>query len=139
METLLAVRNLSFGYNKTDVLTDISFTVQRGEILFLLGPNGCGKTTLLDCVLGFLKPGQGEIYLNGNNIKDIKAGQMARQMAYVPQCHEKTFPYTVLDIVLMGRASYVGAFSAPSPNDTLNQFYLHKRNYLLELLQMFEC
>jgi len=118
MEALLAVRNLSFGYNKTDVLTDISFTVQRGEILFLLGPNGCGKTTLLDCVLGFLKPGQGEIYLNGNNIKDIKAGQMARQMAYVPQSHEKTFPYTVSDIVLMGRASYVGAFSAPSQQDT---------------------
>jgi len=117
METLLAVRNLSFGYNKTDVLTDISFELQRGEILFLLGPNGCGKTTLLDCVLGFLKPRQGEIYLNGNNIKDIKAGQMARQMAYVPQSHEKTFPYTVLDIVLMGRASYVGAFSAPSRQD----------------------
>ncbi len=118
METLLAVRNLSFAYNKTDVLTDISFMIQRGEILFLLGPNGCGKTTLLDCVLGFLKPRQGEIVLNGNNINDIKAGQMARQMAYVPQSHEKTFPYTVLDIVLMGRASYVGAFSAPSRQDT---------------------
>jgi iron complex transport system ATP-binding protein len=117
MEVLLEVRNLSFGYNKADVLTDISFAIRRGEILFLLGPNGCGKTTLLDCVLGFLKPRQGEIYLNGNNIKDIKAGQIARQLAYVPQSHEKTFPYTVMDIVLMGRASYIGAFSAPSRQD----------------------
>jgi iron complex transport system ATP-binding protein len=117
MEALLEVRNLNFSYNKIEVLTDISFTIQRGEILFLLGPNGCGKTTLLDCVLGILKPRQGDIYLNGTSIKDIKTWQIARQLAYVPQSHEKTFPYTVLDIVLMGRASYVGAFSAPSRQD----------------------
>ncbi len=119
VQALLEVRNLSFAYNQTEVLTDISFAIQRGEILFLLGPNGCGKTTLLDCVLGFLKPRQGEVCLYGSNVKAMKAQQLARQMAYVPQSHEKTFPYTVMDIVLMGRASYIGAFSSPSPQDTV--------------------
>lgn len=118
---------MSFGYNERDVLQDISFQLQRGEILFLLGPNGCGKTTMLDCVLGFLKPRQGGVYLNGSNIKGIKAEQLARQMAYVPQSHEKTFPYTVMDIVLMGRASYIGAFACPSRQDTA---------IVLETLQM---
>jgi len=117
MGQLLEVKNLSFGYDERDVLQDISFQLKRGEILFLLGPNGCGKTTLLDCVLGFLKPRQGDIYLNGSNIKEIRAPHVARQLAYVPQSHEKTFPYTVMDIVLMGRASYIGAFAAPSRQD----------------------
>ncbi len=117
MAHLLEVKNLSFGYAERDVLQDISFQLKPGEILFLLGPNGCGKTTLLDCVLGFLKPRQGDIYLNGSNIKDIRAEHIARQLAYVPQSHEKTFPYTVMDIVLMGRASYIGVFAAPSRPD----------------------
>lgn len=117
MAPLLEVKNLSFGYDERDVLQDISFQLKRGEILFLLGPNGCGKTTLLDCVLGFLKPGEGDIYLNGSNIKGIRAEQVARQLAYVPQSHEKTFPYTVMDIVLMGRASYIGIFASPSRQD----------------------
>lgn len=117
MAALLEVKDLHFGYDERDVINDISFELQRGEILFLLGPNGCGKTTLLDCVLGFLKPRQGDIYLNGSNIKEMKTTRMARQLAYVPQYHEKTFPYTVMDIVLMGRASYIGMFAAPSRRD----------------------
>jgi len=103
--TLLDVSNINFGYDQRDVLKDISFKVNRGEIFFLLGPNGCGKTTLLDCVLGLLKPRQGDIQLNGTYINGIKPETIARQVAYVPQSHEKTFPYTVKDIVLMGRAA----------------------------------
>lgn len=118
MAHLLEVKNLSFAYGEQVVLQDISFQLKPGEILFLLGPNGCGKTTLLDCVLGFLKPREGEIYLNGNDITNMKADKIARQLAYVPQSHEKTFPYTVMDIVLMGRASYIGMFAAPSREDT---------------------
>lgn len=118
VEHLLEVKNLSFAYDKRNILQDISFQLKNGEILFLLGPNGCGKTTLLDCVLGYLKPRQGNIYLNGRNMKSIKAERIARQLAYVPQSHEKTFPYTVMNIVLMGRASYIRAFAAPSSQDT---------------------
>ena len=114
---LLAVNNINFGYDQRDVLQDISFKVNRGEIFFLLGPNGCGKTTLLDCVLGLLKPRQGDIQVNGTDINSIRPEAIARQVAYVPQSHEKTFPYTVKDIVLMGRAAYIGLFGSPSVED----------------------
>ncbi len=116
---LLEVKNLSFGYNYRDILTDISFQVNKGEIFFLLGPNGCGKTTLLDCILGLLKLRQGSIQLQGSAINTHRPEVIARQVAYVPQSHEKTFPYTVRDIVLMGRAAFIGLFSAPSPEDML--------------------
>lgn len=114
---LLNVNNINFGYDQRDVLKDISFKVNRGEIFFLLGPNGCGKTTLLDCVLGLLKPRQGDIQVNGTDISSIRPEAIARQVAYVPQSHEKTFPYTVKDIVLMGRAAYIGLFGSPSVED----------------------
>jgi iron complex transport system ATP-binding protein len=114
---LLKVQNINFGYDQRDVLKDISFQVNKGEIFFLLGPNGCGKTTLLDCVLGLLRPRNGNIQLNGTNINGIRHETIARQVAYVPQSHEKTFPYTVMDIVLMGRASYIGLFGSPSEED----------------------
>lgn len=115
---LLEVKNISFAYGRQNVLQDISFHVNKGEILFLLGPNGCGKTTLLDCVLGVLRPSQGDIYLKGKNIRGIGPMTIARQLAYVPQSHEKTFPYSVMDIVMMGRASYIGLFASPSAHDT---------------------
>ncbi len=115
---LLEVKNLSFAYNDHNVLQDISFQINAGEIFFLLGPNGCGKTTLLDCVLGLLKLGQGSVYLQGMDINTEQPESIARKIAYVPQNHEKTFPYTVRDIVLMGRAAYIGMFKAPSSDDT---------------------
>lgn len=117
--SLLEVNNLSFGYNQSDVLSNISFQVNRGEIFFLLGPNGCGKTTLLDCILGLLKLRRGSIQLQGNELNTRRPEMIARQMAYVPQSHEKTFPYTVKDIVLMGRAAYIGLFSSPSREDLM--------------------
>ncbi|HEX3012212.1 MAG TPA: ABC transporter ATP-binding protein [Syntrophomonadaceae bacterium] len=114
---LVEARNISFGYDQENVFQDISFQVGKGEVFFLLGPNGCGKTTLLDCVLGLLKPRTGDILINGTGINDIRTEALARQIAYVPQSHEKTFPYKVIDIVLMGRASYIGLFSAPTEQD----------------------
>lgn len=113
----LEVNKVSFGYDRREVLKNITFKVNPGEIFFLLGPNGCGKTTLLDCILGLLKPRQGEIKINDNDINKLKPEIIARQVAYVPQSHEKTFPYTVKDIVLMGRAAYVGLFGSPAAED----------------------
>jgi len=114
---LIEVRNATFGYNSRSIFEQISFEVNQGEVFCLLGPNGCGKTTLLDCLLGYLQLRGGEIILNGSNIDRIRPEELARQIAYVPQIHEKTFPYKVLDVVLMGRASYVGIFSAPDEED----------------------
>lgn len=114
---LLEVDNISFAYGQRDIFFDISFRLGAGEVFFLLGPNGCGKTTLLDCILGLLKVSSGTIKVSGTPIKGLRRKKLAHQLAYVTQSHENTFPYTVLDIVLMGRASYIGMFAAPAPQD----------------------
>ena len=114
---LIEARGVSFGYNDIPLFQDINFSIEPSELFCLLGPNGCGKTTLLNCILGHLKLLEGEILLNGSNISCIRPEQIARQIAYVPQTHEKTFPYTVLDVVLMGRAAYIGMFGRPEKED----------------------
>lgn len=114
---LIEARGVSFGYNDIPLFQDINFSIEPGELFCLLGPNGCGKTTLLDCILGHLKPLSGEILLDGSSIIRIRPEQIARQIAYVPQTHEKTFPYRVLDVVLMGRAAYIGMFGRPEEED----------------------
>lgn len=115
--SLIELRNLTFGYGEQDLFTGLELRINAGEVFCLLGPNGCGKTTLLDCILGLLRPRQGEILLHGKNIKHLNRETIARQIAYVPQVHEKTFPYKVLDIVLMGRAAYTKMFSSPTQED----------------------
>jgi iron complex transport system ATP-binding protein len=114
---LMNVIDASFSYGVGDIFRGISFSVSPGELFCLLGPNGCGKTTLLDCMLGSLKLKAGDICLNGASITGMRSGQLARQVAYVPQKHDRTFPYTVRDIVKMGRAAYIGLFGTPSRAD----------------------
>jgi iron complex transport system ATP-binding protein len=114
---LVKANNLSFKYREADIFSNISFAVGAGEVFCLLGPNGCGKTTLLDCILGLHQPYRGQIMLNGINVRNLPREQVARQVSYVPQNHEKAFPYTVMDVVLMGRAAYIGLFDSPSEED----------------------
>lgn len=117
MPSLIEVRGASFAYDRHEVFRNIDLELEKGQILCLLGPNGCGKTTLLDCIMGTLKPQQGSLLVNGRPVQGVSAKEMARQIAYVPQSHERTFPYRVKDIVLMGRASYTSLFSSPSKED----------------------
>lgn len=117
MKPLLQVQDVSFQYPGALIIDQVGFSLNKGEIFCLLGPNGCGKTTLLDCILGWLKPHKGQISLNGTGIENMSAKTMARHLAYVPQSHEKTFPYRVKEMVLMGRASYLGPMSSPSGED----------------------
>jgi iron complex transport system ATP-binding protein len=88
-----------------------------GDILPMFGPNGCGKTTLIQCLLGILKTSSGTIRLRGRDIRGMKTVEIARELAYIPQVHEKPFPYKVMDVVLMGRVSYTGLFSLPKKED----------------------
>lgn len=114
---LFDVRALGIGHGRMRVLSDVAFTLDRGELLCLLGPNGSGKTTLLRTLLGLLPPQEGEVRLLGRPLADWPRNALARHIGYVPQAHAGLFAFTVLDIVLMGRASQVGRFATPSPND----------------------
>ena len=104
---LVAVEDATFAYTATPVFARISLRVGRGELFVLLGPNGCGKTTLLDCIIGFNRLRQGRILLQGRNIARLGPRHIARSLAYVPQLHVKTFPYRVVDVVAMGRAGHL--------------------------------
>jgi len=116
---LLDIIEAAFTYpgQNNPVFSGINFRVDRGEIFCLLGPNGCGKTTLLDCILGIHRLDVGSIRVDGQDAKGFQPGEMARHVAYVPQRHENSFPYTVIDMVKMGRAVYTGRFSSPSDVD----------------------
>ncbi len=114
---LVEVRDASFSYEMQSIFEKISFRVNPGEIFCLLGPNGCGKTTLLDCILGFHRLDTGSISIAGKDSAGFRPGRIARHIAYVPQRHERTFPYTVREIVTMGRAAYLGLFESPCHAD----------------------
>ena len=117
MSGYLQVSDVSFSYGRRQVLSGMSFRVGRGETLSLLGPNGCGKTTLSKIVLGLLRAGAGEVIMDGCELSGIPRARLARLVSYVPQLCGHGVSYTVLDMVLMGRLSYGGCYGAYSKRD----------------------
>lgn len=109
----LEVKDLHFSYGMQDVLHHISFRTEHGSFLSVLGPNGVGKSTLFKCLLGIYPPGKGEIYIDGENLQHFTPKQLARKIAYIPQSHHPSFPYSVFDMVLMGTASQIPSYAAP--------------------------
>ena len=114
---LLELKSVSCGYGEKAIFQDISFSVARGETLCLLGPNGVGKMTLFKTILGLLPPMAGEILLSGENISAWTVEERARRIAYVPQMHTPPFPFTVHDVVVMGRAAHISSFGIPGKKD----------------------
>jgi len=115
--TLVTVDQVSFSYNGTTVLDDVSLSVGSGDILSVLGPNGSGKTTLLKLILGLHKPGKGRVYLEGRPVKSLLSKDLARSIAYVPQVHRIAFAFRMLDVVIMGRIPHKPFFFRYSKND----------------------
>ncbi len=113
----LEVKDAACGYGLKTVIQGISFDISSGDILCLLGPNGVGKTTFFKTLLGFLKLKSGEIRLNDRDIKTFSQKERARSIGYVPQAHTPPFPFTVLQVVLMGRTAHLGSFASPSRKD----------------------
>lgn len=108
----------TFAYhNQEPVLSDVSFSVQKGEIAAILGPNGVGKTTLLKCMLGFLEWKQGETRIDGRSIHSYKGRELWRKAAYVPQARDPVFSYRTEDMVVLGRSPYIGTFGTPGKED----------------------
>jgi len=109
------VKELTFGYNEKVVLDHLSFEVNKGEILTILGPNGSGKTTLLKCLNMLLKP-KGSFFIDSFDISKLNEKEIAKFISYVPQIHSPVFPYKVIDVVVSGRTPYL-EFSTPTKQD----------------------
>jgi iron complex transport system ATP-binding protein len=103
---MLTVNNLAFGYKGHDILKNIDFGIQQGELTVILGPNGVGKTTLLKCLNKILTPHQGDIFVGKKNVRTMNVKEVARQIAYVAQTSEAA-RMTVFDAILMGRGPHI--------------------------------
>jgi iron complex transport system ATP-binding protein len=111
----IIVRDLSFSYPGQAVLREVNVHIQDGALTVILGKNGSGKSTLLKLIAGMLTPNSGGIEVMGRNVGKISAGDRAKIIGYLPQFHQPVFPFTVEEVVLTGRASYI--FSMPKPGD----------------------
>ena len=98
-------------------LRDVSVTIAPRSLTGLLGPNGCGKTTLLKLMSGVLKPELGSVRLGQRELRGLSARAIAQQIAVVPQETHPAFDFTVLEMVLMGRHPHLGAFQLEGPDD----------------------
>lgn len=126
----LEIKNLTGGYGNKMIIRDFSTAVETGDILCLLGPNGVGKTTLFKSILGFLKMQGGEISLDGKNMEKFSWAEQARIIGYVPQSSNPPFPFSVIDVVVMGRTAHLGMFGTPGKKD------FQKAYEVLEQLQI---
>ncbi len=114
---IITLDHATYGYSRHPVLDNISLSFAPGEVVSLLGPNGSGKTTLLKLLLGLYSPKQGQVLLEGRPVSTIAPKQLARRIAYVPQIHQISFGYRVLDVVMMGRLPHKPFFFRYSEAD----------------------
>ena len=124
MTALVEFREVVFGYAAAAVrrarpfrLAPLSMTVERGEVLGVIGPNSAGKTTLIRLLTRVVRPSGGEIFLDGRPLASLPAAILAREIAVVPQELPQAFPFTVEQLVLMGRYPHAPARYFESPED----------------------
>lgn len=115
---ILEVNDLSFSYRKgKTIFKDVCFSLEKGKILSILGPNGTGKSTLLNCLSNLLNPTNGQVIIDGKPVNELSLIDVAKTIGYVQQIHVPSYDYTVRDYVVMGRSPYLGMFQKPSKDD----------------------
>lgn len=113
----LIVEKLGYAYGKKEILKEVSFSTQSGEYVYILGPNGVGKSTLFRCMMGHLKANKGKIYIEHKEIQKYSPKALAKKVAYIPQSCHPSFNYTVLQLAMMGRTAHLSPFSSPKKED----------------------
>ena len=109
--------DVRFGYDREPVLDGLCVRVERGEFLGVIGPNGCGKSTAMHLLLGVLRPDHGHVRIEGRDVHSMPARELARLMAAVPQEEALEFPFSVEEVVMLGRASRLGALGFERAED----------------------
>lgn len=117
----IEIKNVSYTYGKNrkanEVLKDVSFSIEKGEVVSVLGANGVGKSTLFKCILGLLPDYKGSIQIDGEEACKLSAEKLAKKIAYIPQLHYPAFGYSSLNMVLMGTGNRGGALSSPGKKE----------------------
>ncbi len=114
---MLSARDLGIGYPRRRVAAHISFALNAGEAVAILGPNGSGKTTLFRTLLGLLPSLAGEVLLNTVPVNTMKPAEIARHIAYVPQAAGGFFNFSVIEVVQMARAAHLAWYAQPGAKD----------------------
>ncbi len=117
MEPVLNLEAVGFSYGETRVLDGISFDLAAGEMLGVIGPNGSGKSTVLKLMDGLLRPAAGEVRVSGESLGSLRRGRLSRKIAMVAQESHFVFPFSALEVVLMGRFPYLGPFRYETEED----------------------
>lgn len=114
----LEISDADCGYEKgKPIQRYVNFTVESGEVCCVLGPNGCGKSTVFKSILGLLPLLKGKVTVDGDDISSWSPSRLADTMAYVSQNHIPPFPYQVKDVVMLGRVNKVGSMKQPTAED----------------------
>ncbi|MGM0786707.1 MAG: ABC transporter ATP-binding protein [Thermodesulfobacteriota bacterium] len=111
------INELSYSYGDRKAVDRVSLFLEPGCFYAVLGPNGCGKTTLMDLMCRHKKADSGSIVLNGRPLETYSSRALARQVALVPQEYRVNFPYTAKEVVAMARYPHLPRFSAPAAED----------------------
>ena len=120
MAHLLEVQDLRCGYGKRheiEIIHGVSFNVDTDEFVCVIGANGCGKTTILKALMGLLPATGGAIRVHGKDIADMREAERAKHFAYIPQAHIPPFPFSVADVVIMGRTPYINRLARITERD----------------------
>lgn len=118
MSSIFEISDAEFSYNGSDrIFRDVNLSLENGDVMCILGPNGTGKSTLIKCMNGLLKLNSGEIFLDNQNIYSMKKNDLAKIIGYIPQSHNSVFAFSVFDVVLMGRAPHLSLTAVPGEKD----------------------
>ena len=111
------IKNLNYYYGDIPALKDLNFSVTKGDFFIIIGPNGSGKTTLMKLMAGILKPKKGRLKILNRAIGNYTRKDLAKTMAFVPQIMPVDFPFSVIEVVLMGRSPYMGMLGVEQEED----------------------
>ncbi|MFC1767090.1 ABC transporter ATP-binding protein [Candidatus Margulisiibacteriota bacterium] len=114
---MITVESLSAGYDEKVIVKDVSFEAEVGDFIGIVGPNGCGKTTLLKALLGLITVHGGFVKIRGKDVQKIRRGDLAKKVSFVPQLMEPIDGFTVEDTVMLGRIPHIKRFAFESGKD----------------------
>ncbi|MBN1158951.1 MAG: ABC transporter ATP-binding protein [Bacteroidales bacterium] len=103
----ITVQDIEFSYNGSPALQNVNTGIEKGDFVALVGPNGSGKSTLIKCLNGILKTRKGTVLIDEKPINAFTPGELAKEMAYVPQSENRKSALHVFDVILLGRKPYI--------------------------------